>query len=235
MTAGGAPLDVERLRREVEAVRWFHRIDLGHGIITPGLDIDGRAKIAFNNIPADLSGKTVLDIGAWDGLFSFEAEKNGARRVLATDSFAWSGGGWGSKTGFDLARRALQSRVEDMEIDVMDLEPARVGVFDVVFFLGVLYHLRHPFLALEKVASVTKELLILSTWVDLVDIDRPAAAFYPKGELGGDTTNWWGFNPACVQAMLEDVGFSRVSVVSPPAEPGPAHPSAFPMAFHAWK
>jgi tRNA (mo5U34)-methyltransferase len=155
--------------------------------------------------------------------------------VLATDSFIWSGGSsWASKAGFDLARRALRSRVEDMTIDVMDLEPAKVGTFDVVFFLGVLYHLRHPFLALEKVASVTKERLILSTWVDLAELDRPAAAFYPKGELAGDVTNWWGLNPACVRAMLEDVGFARVDVVTALA---PSHPdsTAFPMSFHAWK
>ena len=71
-----------------------------------------------------------------------------------------------------------------MNIDVMDIGPEKVGVFEVVFLLGVLYHLRHPLLALEKVSSVTKEMLILSTWVDMVSFDRPAAAFYPKTELG---------------------------------------------------
>ena len=72
-------MDIELLRKEVSALPWFHRIDLGNGIITPGQDIDGQAKIVFNKIPADLSGKTVLDIGAWDGLFSFEAERRGQR------------------------------------------------------------------------------------------------------------------------------------------------------------
>lgn len=229
-------MDIELLRNEVSLLPWFHRIDLGNGIITPGQDIDGQAKIEFNKIPTDLRGKTVLDIGAWDGLFSFEAEKRGAARVLATDSFAWSGPGWGSKACFELARRAIQSHVEDMDIDIMDISPETVGIFDVVFLLGVLYHLRHPLLALEKVSSATKEMLVLSTWVDMINFDRPAAAFYPKTELGGDPTNWWGFNPACVHAMLEDVGFKRIEAVSAlSGQPKTSTPMPFPMAFHAWK
>jgi tRNA (mo5U34)-methyltransferase len=229
-------MEIELLRKKVSALPWFHRIDLGNGIITPGQDIDGQAKIEFNKIPTDLRGKTVLDIGAWDGLFSFEAERRGAARVLATDSFCWNGQGWGSKACFELARKALQSRVEDMDIDVMEISPERVGLFDVVFLLGVLYHLRHPLLALEKVSSVTKEMLILSTWVDMVNLDRPAAAFYPKAELGNDPTNWWGFNLTCIQAMLEDVGFKRVEAVSTMTNQptAPVH-RPFPMAFHAWK
>src|SRR5262245_3909700 len=63
-------MDIELLRKEISVLPWFHRIDLGNGIITPGRDIDGQAKIGFNKIPTDFSGKTVLDIGAWDGLFS---------------------------------------------------------------------------------------------------------------------------------------------------------------------
>ncbi len=237
---GNWETDIQLLRNEVSKLPWFHKIDLGNGIITPGQDIDGRAKIEFNKIPADLSGRTVLDVGAWDGLFSFEAEQRGAARVLATDSFAWSGAGWGSKACFELARRVLQSHVQDMDIDVMDLSPERVGTFDVVLLLGLLYHLRHPFLALEKVSSVTKDMLILSTWVDMVSFDRPVAAFYPKTELGGDPTNWWGLNlglnPSCVAAMLEDVGFRRVEAVSAlVSQPTISAPMRFPMAFHAWK
>jgi tRNA (mo5U34)-methyltransferase len=113
-------------------------------------------------MPADLSGKAVLDIGAWDGFFSFEAERRGASRVLATDSFCWDGGGWGSKAGFELARHALKSHVEDKWIVVEDLSPETVGVFDVVFFLDVLYHMRHTLLVLERVASVTSGLLASS-------------------------------------------------------------------------
>ena len=80
----------EELRKQVEAIRWFHRIDLGHGVVTPGLD-DTPAKLARLKLPESFAGKSVLDIGAWDGFFSFEAERRGASRVLAVDSFCWTG------------------------------------------------------------------------------------------------------------------------------------------------
>ncbi|HET9849710.1 MAG TPA: DUF1698 domain-containing protein [Candidatus Dormibacteraeota bacterium] len=202
----------DQLRAAVNRIKWFHRIDLGHGITTPG-DDDTPAKLATLGFPADLRGQTVLDIGAWDGFFSFEAERRGASRVLATDWFCWGGPGWGTKAGFDLARQALNSSVEDKEIDVLDISPESVGMFDVVLFLGVLYHLRHPLLALERVFSVTREMLILETGVDLNFYWQPAMAFYPGSEAAGDPTNWWGPNPAAVEAMLKDVGFKTVRQV----------------------
>ncbi len=166
-------MNVEEVKAEVEKIRWFHRIDLGHGIVTPGLD-DTPAKLARLNFPKDLNGKTVLDIGAWDGFFSYEAERRGASRVVAVDSFIWQGLGGGSKAGFELARRVLNSKVEDCELEVLEVSPETVGTFDVVLFLGVLYHMRHPLLALEKVHSVTREMVILETHVDLLDCEWPA-------------------------------------------------------------
>ena len=219
---------VTELRAAVDGISWFHRIDLGEGIVTPGLDVTA-AKIARIELPDDLSGCEVLDIGAWDGAFSFEAERRGAKRVLATDSFIWRGEGWGSKAGFELARRALGSAVEDHEVDVMDLDPSAIGTFDVVMFLGVLYHLRHPLLGLERVASVTKPggLVIVETHVDLLQLDRPAIALYPSSELGGDGTNWCGPNVPGLLALLEMAGFASAHVhgESPAAPPdaGPVH------------
>jgi tRNA (mo5U34)-methyltransferase len=201
------------LRAEAERIAWYHSIDLGHGVVTRGVDPDPAARAAAFRIPADLTGKTVLDVGAWDGFFSFEAERRGASRVVAVDSYSWSGPGWGSKAGFELARRALGSRVEDAELEVLDLSPERIGRFDVVLLLGVLYHMRHPLLALERVASVTDELLILETHVDAVEAERPTMVMYPTDELNGDPSNWWGPNPAAVEAMLRDVGFASVEVV----------------------
>ena len=235
-------MDHAELERAVAAIRWAHRIDLGQGVVTPGLwdtpEILGRL-----GLPADLTGQTVLDVGCWDGFYSFEAERRGARRVLATDSFTWQRQSWGSKEGFELARRALGSRVEDREIDVLDLSPERVGVFDVVLFLGVLYHMRHPMLALERVASVTGRLCIVETVIDLLYVPRPALAFYPGGELNQDESNWFGPTPSAVEAMLRSAGFRRVERVWPS---GPRlalwrvmslfGPKAIKRAvFHAWK
>jgi len=202
------------LASRVAALRWYHSIDLGRGIVTKGID-DSPLRLARLDLPASFAGKTVLDVGAWDGFFSFEAERRGASRVVAADYYSWHGGGWGNKGPFELAREALGSKVEDHDIDVMDLSPERIGTFDVVLFLGVLYHLRHPLLALERVASVARELLVLETVVDMIGIERPALAFYPNRELNNDPTNWWGPNVPAVEAMLRDVGFARVRTVRP--------------------
>jgi tRNA (mo5U34)-methyltransferase len=129
----------EDLQARAEALRWFHTIDLGHGVITKGVDISQPERLARLRLPDDLSGRSVLDIGAWDGFFSFEAERRHAARVVASDYYAWHGTGWGTgqgKAAFQLAREALGSRVEDVDLDVMDLSPDRVGSFDVVLFLG---------------------------------------------------------------------------------------------------
>ena len=75
----------EVLRARVGELKWHHSIDLGQRIVTPGQDNSPR-KLARLNLPRSLEGKTVLDVGAWDGYFSFEAERRGAKRVLATDS-----------------------------------------------------------------------------------------------------------------------------------------------------
>jgi tRNA (mo5U34)-methyltransferase len=190
-------------------------MDLGHGIVTRGESNNHRLLQKLDLAPR-LDGLTVLDVGAWDGFFSFEAERRGAQRVLATDYYCWSGPGWGTKAGFELARRALGSKVEDLEIDVPNLAPERVGVFDVVLFLGVLYHLRNPLLALERVFSVTGSHLILETHVDMLHCLRPACAFYPGDELNRDPTNWFGPNPPAVAAMLGAVGFRRMEVVHRP-------------------
>ncbi len=202
-------MNVEELKRQVAGTAWWHRIDLGHGIVTPGSD-DSTYKLQYLGIPDDLRGMTVLDVGASDGFFSFEAERRGASRVVATD--VWSGQCWGmqSQRGFDIARKALDSKVEAMAIDVLDFSPDQPGIFDVVFFLGVLYHMKHPLLALERVFSVTGKQLILETHIERVGGKRPAMVFYPDSELNRDPTNWWGPNPTAVEAMLKTAGFGKV-------------------------
>lgn len=218
-TNGAQPMSPEQLREAVSRLRWHHTMDLGHGVVTPGGDAT-LEKLAKLGLPDSLGGKTVLDIGAWDGFFSFEAERRGASRVVAMDYHCWlRSEGHPSKAGFELARRVLGSSVEDVTLDVMELGPDHLGMFDVVLFLGVLYHVRHPLLALERVYSVTSDLLILETEVARIGTRRPMLVFLPGDELGGDPTNWWTPNEAAVVAMLRDVGFREVRVVTsrPPA------------------
>jgi tRNA (mo5U34)-methyltransferase len=191
-----------------ESIAWWHQIELPGGYVTPGPDRSAE-KLAGLHLP-DLTGKTVLDVGANDGYFSFAAERLGASRVLAADSTSWAWHPPHGKAGFEYARKALDSNVEDIDIEVLDLSPETVGQFDVVFFLGVLYHMRHPLLALERVASVTKELLVMETLVDLTFLRTPAAAFYPWA-MCADDSNWWGPNRAAVLGMLRSVGFERTA------------------------
>ena len=114
---------------------------------------------------------------------------------------------------------------------MLDLSPQTVGVFDLVLFLGVLYHMRHPLLALERIFSVTGQQLILETHIDLLSCERPAMAFYPGSELNGDWTNWCGPNPPMVVSMLKTVGFREVKVHAGPF----VGPASTRMVFHAWR
>ena len=132
--------------------------------------------------------------------------------MLATDSCLWGDWPGTSKAAFDFTREFLQSGVDSKHLDVLDHLPERVGSFDLVLFLGVLYHMQHPLLALQRDYSVTRDQLILETHLDLLDCEKPAMAFYPGNELNGDETNWWGPNVAAVEGMLKTAGFSRVEV-----------------------
>ncbi|MEX0663968.1 MAG: DUF1698 domain-containing protein [Acidimicrobiia bacterium] len=204
--------DRDKLRAEVDEIVWWHTIDLGNGVVTPGRD-ETPVRWPLLGLPESLAGLSVLDVGAWDGFYSFEAERRGAARVVATDEYAWKNLGTGRR-GFDCAHRALDSKVEVREVDVLALSPDTAGgTFDLVLFLGVLYHLRDPITALERVASVTGDRLVLETHVDLLGVRRPAAAFYPGTELYGDATNWWGPNLPALLGMLRVAGFDDATVV----------------------
>ncbi len=210
-------MNINDLKKEVAKIKWWHTIDLGNGVITPGCIDPRKDWKKILKLPENLRGKTVLDIGAWDGFYSFEAERRGAKRVLATDLPCWNEEnreGWGTKAGFELARKTLNSKVEDMEMDVYDISPDKVGVFDLVLLLGVLYHLRHPLFALERVFNVTGDQLVLETYVDMALTKCPVMRFYPEAELSNDPTSWWGPNPAAVEAMLKTVGFRKIRIVS---------------------
>src|SRR5437868_6401458 len=141
---------MQSLEDRVNSLPWHHQIDFGQNVLSPGttaIDVlRQQADVYFKYGVADMS---VIDIGCWDGYNSFEAHTRGARRVLATDHFAWSDRCWGDRASFELARAHLAPEVEVLDIDLPDLSVESVGSFDVVLFLGVLYHLRHPLAELE--------------------------------------------------------------------------------------
>ena len=160
--------------------------------------------------PVELNGRSIIDIGTWNGAFSFEAKRRGAARVLATDHFAWNDSVLRGREGFELARSVLDLDIEATEIDVSDLSTEAVGTFDIVLFLGVFYHLFDPITALRRVAKLAREVLIVETHTDLLEMERPAMVMYPGAELNNDPTNWWGPNPACMVALLKEIGFAKV-------------------------
>jgi tRNA (mo5U34)-methyltransferase len=204
----------EALRAEVATRTWFHSIDLGGGVVTPGQK-DTAAEVGHMHLP-DLAGRSVLDIGTYDGFYAFEAERRGAARVLATDSWTWNWPGSDARRNFELAHEALGSEVASQVIAVEDLTPEALGgTFDVVLFLGVLYHAPDPLGYLRRLRGVTGGTAIVETVVDLLDIDVPAAAYYPGASLNGDASNHFGPNPAAVEGLLTDAGFARVEAFPP--------------------
>jgi tRNA (mo5U34)-methyltransferase len=203
-----------RIRAEVAERTWFHTIDVGHGILTPGQK-DTPAEVVHMRLP-DLEGRTVLDIGAYDGFYSFEAERRGAKDVLATDSWTWNWPGSDARRNFDLAHELLGSTVRVQDVTVEKLAPEVVGgTFDVVLFLGVLYHAPDPLGYLKRVRSVTGEVAIVETVVDLLDVPVPAAAYYAGASLNNDRSNHFGPNPMAVEGLLADAGFGRVVAFDP--------------------
>lgn len=203
-----AILTPEEIRRRAADIDWWHTIDLGHGFVTPGRG-GSPALLERMRMPDSLAGQTVLDIGAFDGAFSFEAERRGAARIVALDHRV--------PPGFALAHQALQSRVEFEVMDVRDMTPERPGVFDVVFFMGVLYHLPDPVRALERVHAVTRRLAIIETDGALDWVTAPAAEFVGSREaLSNSALNWWLPNTPCFVEMIRAGGFSRVEMVWAP-------------------
>ena len=203
------------LREIVMSRTWFHTIDLGDGLVTPGQK-DTPAEVAHLHLPADLTGRTVLDIGAYDGFYSFEAERRGAKRVLAADHWAWNWPGSDARGNFDLVHRTLGSTVQTQDISVEEISPQTLGAtFDVVLFLGVLYHAPDPLGYLRRVRAVTADVAIIETVVDLLDVPIPAAAYYQGSSMNNDASNNFGPNRLAVEAMLRDVGFARVVAFDP--------------------
>lgn len=196
----------------------FHSpFDFGHGLVTRPAHVARRfrRRLRLLQIPDDLTGKTVLDIGAWDGYFAFEFERRGAKRVLAIDSFAWDFRPEGFPRGLDcflLAREFFNSRVEHQRLDVHDLDPRSIGTFDLVFCAGVLYHMRHPLVALEKIRGVTADRLILETHqlIPALHEREPLIRFFPGDEVAISFNSAGAFpTRAWVSEALRAAGFAR--------------------------
>jgi 2-polyprenyl-3-methyl-5-hydroxy-6-metoxy-1,4-benzoquinol methylase len=138
---------------------WFQKIEVLPGLFSPGWSEPETEKLPFFGLPEDLSGLRILDIGCAEGYFSFEAEKRGAREVIAIDSSP------DSVRRFNIVKSARQSSATAYLCSVYDLDRKKFGTFDLVLFYGVFYHLKHPQLALEKIADVCTGQLLFQTHI----------------------------------------------------------------------
>jgi tRNA (mo5U34)-methyltransferase len=202
------------LSEEVAEHYWWHSIDLGNGLVTPGRKSLRQMASEFGNTfgPLDLDGRSVLDVGAWNGGFSVEAMRRGAARVVALDHYTWNTRPYRGRETFDLVSRVtgLDLEAVDIDLDTPQLSLAGLGHFDVVLFLGVFYHLVDPIAALREVAALTNEVLVVETFIERRLNPRPSMMFYPGNERAMDASNWWGPNTACMLELLRHAGFARV-------------------------
>jgi glycosyltransferase involved in cell wall biosynthesis/SAM-dependent methyltransferase len=168
---------------------WHQRFLLSDDLWTPGLnDVERLFDSAV--LARDLSGASVLDIGTSNGGAAFVAERRGAKRVVAVDTMPID------YFGFDRLKDFLSSNVEYVQTDVYDLAATLGEQFDIVLFWGVLYHLRHPLVAIDNVRAVARGPIYLETEIadgTLSDgVQRqPLVRFEESDELGRDASNWF--------------------------------------------
>ena len=188
-----------------EGVHWHQGWDVFEGVRLPGRN-SVEELCQHIQLPVDLMGKRVLDIGAWNGAFSFECERRGASETIA---FSLENP---ETSGFNRLKSLLNSQVKYVIGSVYNLHDYHLGKFDIVLFLGVLYHLRYPLLAIDRLRSVCAgEVFIESHIVDEL-AEFPIWRFYPGAELANDPSNWFGPNVAAVVTAFETAGF-EISVL----------------------
>ena len=214
----------EEIQRRAEALGpWFHNLDLDGVSTAPNHFLGDYPAVKWRRfgdaIAADLTGKTVLDIGCNAGFYSIEMKRRGAARVLGIDS-----------DPAYLSQAAFAAEVTQVDVEFRQLSAYDVGQigerFDIVLFMGVLYHMRHPLLALDLIhehvagdALVFQSMLRGSSDIEPVGsdyefwevemFDRPAfpRLHFIEHRYSGDPTNWWVPNRACAEAMLRSAGF----------------------------
>lgn len=234
---------------------WWHSIDLGDRV-TPGCKSEEALQLEWHNLNLpELRDSTVLDIGAWDGWFSFKSEREGAARVVALDHYAWSmdllaqqeyiaqsrdkgeamipyhdnpriwrPNELPGKAGFDLVRSRLGSSVEAVVADFMTTDLTTLGTFDIVLYLGILYHMEEPLTALRRLRVVTGRLAVIESQACTPPGGREGGwlRFHPSWDLNNDPTNWYVPCEEGLHALCRAAGFQTITTVagSPPADGG---------------
>src|SRR5687768_12466988 len=216
-------LTTEQIRRRVaELGDWFHNLDLGGVQTAPNHFLGDYPQIKWQQfsaaLPEDLTGKSVLDVGCNAGFYSIQMKRRGAARVVAIDTDEKY-----------LAQARFAAKVSNVEIEFRNLSVYRIAdlheQFDLVLFMGVLYHLRHPLLALELLQEhVVGDLLVAQSLLrgskETMNVPRNfpfweqeifaseefPRMFFVENRFANDPTNWWIPNRACFEAMLRSAG-----------------------------
>jgi tRNA (mo5U34)-methyltransferase len=230
-------------RERVEALDWYHTIDLQPGLTTPGW-FDTRATVGKVGLPASLAGRRCLDVGTWDGFWAFEMERRGAASVTAIDILDEARWDWPPELrarqalegldfvrefkqqglAFEVAHDIIGSKVERIDMSIYDLSPETVGTFDFVFLGSLLLHLRDPVGALAAMRTVVGDDAIIADTVDwLPSVLRPRT---PYARLEGVGRPWWWIpNRAGLLQMIRSAGFDILSATGVYHLPtGPKHP-----------
>ena len=213
------------LRAQVAALRWYHTIDLGNGVVTPGL-YDTLDECRRVPLPGSLEGRRCLDVGTADGFWAFEMERRGAAEVVAIDIDDPADYDWPARAdedelarfrqnhpdhrrAFGLAAGALESRVQRVDARIYDLDPENHGEFDFVFMGSLLLHLRDPAGALMAIRRVARGQLLsvdsISPLLTLLHPRQPIARLEAPG-----WPLWWVMNVAAYRRLFETAGFTAI-------------------------
>lgn len=203
----------------------YHRLDLGGGVVVEG-EYDMDAYLPHYQLPADLTGRTALDVGTASGYFAFELERRGAEVTamdLYTDAF------------FGEVRRALGSSASYRQQDIYGLTPA-FGQFDLVVCGSLLLHLPDPLGAARALRAVCRGQAVVATYAsnDPLIEGRPVLEFLGQKASDGDYYTYWRMTPDALVALLRVAGFARAEVVSRFQLEGRSGYSSPHVVVHAW-
>ena len=210
----------EEIVKLVETRTWYHRYEVAPGVMTPGrVPIDAKAILEHYGVPKDLTGKRVLEIGAWDGAYTFELERRGASVTVMDIQNK-------DRTGFSVAHRINNSKVKHIQCDVTHLNPEQHGKYDIVMFLGVYYHILHPLLVFQNIYNVLEDggtvfysghILEYSYNIDwlmakhkpelMAIVDKIPLTLFSRGCHAGVWSNWYIPNLLCLNDWLATAGF----------------------------
>jgi tRNA (mo5U34)-methyltransferase len=221
-------MDKEEISSLIKQKTWYHRYELLPGVITPGkIEVEPRKTLDAYGAPGKLAGQEVLDIGAWDGAYTFEFERRGAK-VTALDIQD------PDRTGFNVSKKILKSNALYICASVYDLPHEFKNKFDIVFYSGVYYHLKNPLLAFMRIWDSLKPNGMIyfagsilshtdpvdAFWKDKIEILEQLSslpvAYFVKDAYGkfNDPSCWFIPTPCCLRDWLSATGYKEICIES---------------------